>query len=230
MKTKESAFVVSARENLRGDEEEFIVVGAYLSFGDAVQACVDTIIDRMAVHEIAATMRNDESRMPGWNPPETDAAWRVFIEHELVTQHCYYPKSGGTALRYDIDEVDIVGHGGHGGHTENRGRAADKASQAGDDGTYEGMKRRGKVEVVAAMDALLHHLHDEEALVPWLSDGVPDDMDHDVFPRDVKAKLDEYTAAYGDLSDEDFEDMVRLFATIVRRACFKTTYRKKAFF
>lgn len=224
MKTRESAFVVSARENLLRGDGEFVVVGAYRSFGDAVKACVDVIIDRMAVHEIAATMRNDESRMPGWNPPETDAAWRAFIEHELVTQHCYYPRFGGAALRYDIDEVDIVGR------TEIRGRAADKARQAVDDGTYEGMKRRGKVEVVAAMDALMHRLNDEEALVPWLSDGVPDDMDHDVFPRDGRAKLDEYTAAYGDLSDEDFEDMVRLFATIVRRECFKTTYRKKAFF
>ena len=221
MRTKESAFVVSARENLPRGDGEFVVVGAYRSFGDAVKACVDTIIDRMAVHEIAATMRNDESRMPGWTPPETDAAWRAFIEHELVTQHCYYPKSGGADLRYDIDEVDIVGH---------RGRAADNSRQAGDDGTYEGMKRRGKVEVVAAMDALMHHLNDEEALAPWLSDGVPDDMDHDVFPCDGRAKLDEYTAAYGDLSDDDFEDMVRLFATIVRRECFKTTYRKKAFF
>lgn len=128
MKTKESAFVVSARENLPRGDEEFVVVGAYRSFGDAVKACVDTIIDRMAVHEIAATMRNDESRMPGWSPPETDAAWRAFIEHELVTQHCYYPKSGGAALRYDIDEVDIVGR------TEIRGRAADKDRQAGDDG------------------------------------------------------------------------------------------------
>ena len=224
MRTKESAFVVSARENLPRGDGEFVVVGAYRSFCDAVEACVDTIIDRMAVHEIAATMRNDESRMTGWTPPETDAAWRAFIEHELVTQHCYYPKSGGAALRYDIDEVDIVGR------TEIRGRAVDKARQAIDDGTYEGMKRRGKVEVVAAMDALMHHLNDEEALGPWLSDGVPDDMDHDVFPRDGKAKLDEYTAVYGDLSDEDFEDMVRLFATIVRRACFKTTYRKKALF
>lgn len=224
MKTKESAFVVSARENLLRGDGEFVVVGAYRSFGDAVKACVDMIIDRMAVNEIAATMRNDESRMPGWTPPETDAAWRAFIEHELVTQHCYYPRFGGAVLRYDIDEVDIVGR------TEILGRAADNSSQAGDDGTYEGMKQRGKVEVVAAMDALMHHLNDEEALVPWLSDGVPDDMDHDVFPRDGKAKLDEYTAAYGDMPDEDFEDMVRLFATIVRRACFKTTYRKKAFF
>ena len=112
MRTKESAFVVSARENLPRGDEEFVVVGAYRSFGDAVKACVDTIIDRMAVHEIAATMRNDESRMPGWTPPETDAAWRVFIEHELVTQRCYYPRFGGVDLRYDIDEVDIVGHGG----------------------------------------------------------------------------------------------------------------------
>ena len=134
MKTKESAFVVSARENLLRGDEEFVVVGAYRSFGDAVKACVDTIIDRMAVHEIAATMRNDESRMPGWTPPETDAAWRAFIEHELVTQHCYYPRFGGAVLRYDIDEVDIVGHGGNGGRTEIRGRAADKDRQAGDDG------------------------------------------------------------------------------------------------
>lgn len=225
MKKRESVFVVSARDDV-ADSDEFIVVGAYRSFGDAVKACVDEIMERMRIPSIAATIRNDERRDHGMKTPETDAEWREYLEHELVAQHCYYPQFGGDMLRYDIDEAGVAGSPERGAATENVGDA-NWIPVA--DNTPAGRKARGRVEVVAAMDALMHRLNDEESLVPWLSDGVPDDMDHNVFPRDGKAKLDEYMDVYGDMSDEDFDDMVRLFATIVRRECFKTTYVKRAF-
>lgn len=78
-----------------------------------------------------------------------------------------------------------------------------------------------RAEVLLAMDVLMKHLNDEDDQTGWLMNGVPDGG-----PRVVlTAEQSEY---YGQFVDE-FEEMVKLFAAIVRRVCFKTKYEPKGF-
>lgn len=76
------------------------------------------------------------------------------------------------------------------------------------------------------MDTIMHHLNDECDIVSWLMLGVPDG-------GPMLELTDEQLAYYGEyVEDEDFEDLVERFATIVRRTCFsgKTGKYKKAGF
>lgn len=79
-----------------------------------------------------------------------------------------------------------------------------------------------RAEVLFAMDLLVRHLNDEDDQVGWLLDGVPDGAP--AF-RLTDAQLDYYASCL----DDHFEDLVRLFAKIVRRVCFKTVYQPKGF-
>lgn len=83
---------------------------------------------------------------------------------------------------------------------------------------------RSRAEVLCAMDEIMHHLNDECDIESWLVLGVPDGG-----PR--LELTDEQLAYYG-AHAEDFEEMVELFATIVRRTCFsaRTGKYKKAGF
>lgn len=82
------------------------------------------------------------------------------------------------------------------------------------------MLRQSRAEALCLMDSLVAHL-DEDDQAGWLMNGVPDGG-----PRVVlTAEQSEY---YGQFVDE-FEDMVKLFATIVRRVCFKTRYEPGGF-
>lgn len=78
-----------------------------------------------------------------------------------------------------------------------------------------------RAEVLCLMDSLVAHLNDEDDQTGWLMNGVPDGG-----PRVVlTAEQSEY---YGQFVD-DFEELVKLFAQIVRRVCFKTRYEPKGF-
>lgn len=79
-----------------------------------------------------------------------------------------------------------------------------------------------RAEVLFAMDILMRHLNDEDDIEAWLMDGVPDGAPVFRMPQET---LNYYLGCL----DDGFEDIVRLFARIVRRTCFKTTYEPKGF-
>lgn len=78
-----------------------------------------------------------------------------------------------------------------------------------------------RAECLMLMDSLVRHLNDEDDQTGWLVNGVPDGG-----PRiEMTPEQKEY---YGQFVD-DFEEMVDLFARIVRRVCFKTRYEPGGF-
>lgn len=90
-----------------------------------------------------------------------------------------------------------------------------------DAATLDPRVAQSRAEVLCLMDSLVAHLNDEDDQNSWLMNGVPDGG-----PRVVlTAAQSEY---YGQFVD-DFEEMVNLFARIVRRVCFKTKYEPKGF-
>lgn len=78
-----------------------------------------------------------------------------------------------------------------------------------------------RAEALLAMDVLMKHLSDEYDQEGWLVNGVPDGAP----PLHMTPEQLEY---YGQFVD-DFEDIVKVFAMIVRRVCFRTTYNQKGF-
>lgn len=78
-----------------------------------------------------------------------------------------------------------------------------------------------RAEALLAMDVLMKHLSDEYDQEGWLMNGVPDGAP----PLHMTPEQLEY---YGQFVD-DFEDTVKVFAMIVRRVCFRTTYNQKGF-
>lgn len=81
--------------------------------------------------------------------------------------------------------------------------------------------RQSRAEALCLMDSLVAHLNDEDDQTGWLMNGVPDGG-----PRVVlTAEQSEY---YGQFVD-DFEEFTKLFATIVRRVCFRTKYEPGGF-
>ena len=78
-----------------------------------------------------------------------------------------------------------------------------------------------RAEALMAMDVLMKHLNDENDQEYWLSDGVPDGAPP---LRMTPEQLDYYSQFAG-----DFEEMVKVFARIVKRVCFRTKYEPKGF-
>jgi len=80
---------------------------------------------------------------------------------------------------------------------------------------------KSRAEVLCAMDVIMHHLNDEEDIEAWLVYGVPDGAP----PFHLTAEQQDYYLQCVD----DFEDIVKMFARIVKRVCFKTRYEPKGF-
>ena len=78
-----------------------------------------------------------------------------------------------------------------------------------------------RAEALLAMDVLMRHLSDEDAQADWLVNGVPDGAP----PLRMTQEQLEY---YGQFAD-GFDEMVKVFARIVRRACFITAHKPKGF-
>lgn len=78
-----------------------------------------------------------------------------------------------------------------------------------------------RAEALMAMDVLMKHLNDENDQEYWLSDGVPDGAP----PLRMTPEQLEYYSQFAD----DFEEMVKVFARIVKRVCFRTHYEPKGF-
>ena len=74
-----------------------------------------------------------------------------------------------------------------------------------------------RAEVLMAMDVLMKHLNDENDQEYWLSDGVPDGAP----PLHMTQEQLEYYSQFAD----DFEEMVKVFARVVRQVCFKVHYK-----
>ena len=79
-----------------------------------------------------------------------------------------------------------------------------------------------RAEALLAIDVLMKHIADECDIESWLVYGVPDGAP----PLHMTPEQLEY---YGQFVD-DFEDIVKVFAMIVRRVCFNTTYKPKGLY
>lgn len=90
-----------------------------------------------------------------------------------------------------------------------------------DPATLDPRVAESRAEALCAMDVVMRHLNDENDQEVWLSLGVPDGAP----PLRLTQEQLEY---YGQFVD-DFEELTKLFARIVRRTCFKTTYEPKGF-
>lgn len=78
-----------------------------------------------------------------------------------------------------------------------------------------------RAEVLMLMDNLVRHLNDEDDQTGWLMNGVPDGAPELHMTKEQM----EYYSQFVD----DFEEMVKTFAVIVKRACFKMKYEPKGF-
>jgi len=99
-------------------------------------------------------------------------------------------------------------------------QAADRVAKA--------RMEKSRAEILCAMDCLIHHLNDEDAMEAWLVNGVPDGLSWDVLNANADRYAD-YMSIAQDMEDKEFEDIVHLFARIVKRECFKTVYEPKTF-
>lgn len=89
-------------------------------------------------------------------------------------------------------------------------------------------ERLSCAEVLAAMDCLMHHLNDEDAIACWLQDGVPDNDHWRINDSDPeRAKF--YYDMTGGMTYGDFEEYVKIFACAVKSQCFKTSYLPRSF-
>ena len=76
-----------------------------------------------------------------------------------------------------------------------------------------------RTEALMLMDNLIRHLNDEDDQTEWLMDGVPDGAPEiRMTPEQM-----EYYSQFVD----NFEEMTKLFARIVRRVCLKVKYEYK---
>lgn len=80
---------------------------------------------------------------------------------------------------------------------------------------------KSRAEALMLMDNLVRHLNDEDDQTGWLMNGVPDGAPE---LRMTAEQQDYYLQFVG-----DFEELVRLFARIVRRVCFKVKYEPGGF-
>lgn len=78
-----------------------------------------------------------------------------------------------------------------------------------------------RAEALMLMDNLVRHLNDEDDQTGWLMNGIPDGAPE----LQMTTEQMEYYSQFVD----DFEEMVKLFAKIVRRVCFGTIYKPRGF-
>lgn len=78
-----------------------------------------------------------------------------------------------------------------------------------------------RAEALLAMDVLMRHLANKYDQTGWLSNGMTDGAPP---LRMTQEQLDYYEQFV-----DGFEDIVKTFAMIVRRVCFRTTYDPKGF-
>lgn len=87
-------------------------------------------------------------------------------------------------------------------------------------------------EVLAAMDCLMHHLNDEDAVAAWLQDGVPDSGNWQPFgfghpPPEQRQEY--YEGLVDGMTYGDFEACAAIFAHTVKSQCFRTRYTPRTF-
>ena len=93
------------------------------------------------------------------------------------------------------------------------------------------IRRLARAKILCAMDVLVGHLSDEDAIEPWLADGLPDGMCRDILdPQKSEDVLYDYWDA-SDMSRDEFERMCKLFVNTIRAGCCgpKGEYEKGSF-
>lgn len=92
-------------------------------------------------------------------------------------------------------------------------------------------------ECLAAMDCLMHHMNDEDEIACWLQDGVPDSGNWRPFgrfsrledaPDESVDRQNYYEDLARDMTYDDYEKCVMMFAKAVKRQCFATRYTPMA--
>jgi hypothetical protein len=78
-----------------------------------------------------------------------------------------------------------------------------------------------RAEALMLMDNLVRHLNDEDDQTGWLMNGIPDGAPE----LRMTAEQMEYYSQFVD----DFEEMTKLFANIVRRVFFGSIYKPRGF-
>lgn len=90
-----------------------------------------------------------------------------------------------------------------------------------DEKTLRPDRAESRAEALMLMDNLIRHLNDEDDQTGWLMNGIPDGAPElRMTPEQM-----EYYLQFVD----EFEEMTKLFANIVRRVCFGTIYKPRGF-
>lgn len=89
-------------------------------------------------------------------------------------------------------------------------------------------ERQSCAEVLAAMDCLMHHMADEDAIACWLQNGVPDN-DHWRMNEPDPERAEFYYDVTEGMTYCDYEACVMIFAHTVKEQCFKTRYQPRSF-
>ena len=81
-----------------------------------------------------------------------------------------------------------------------------------------------RAELLCAMDVVARHINDEDIGDMWLVDGVPDGGDFHIFNDNTEERRKYYGDLVDCMDECDFEYTVKLFAKLVKKACFKTQF------
>lgn len=85
-------------------------------------------------------------------------------------------------------------------------------------------------EMLAAFDCIIHHLVDESDIKQWTLCAVRDGHDwHILNEFGAVGRREHYTCDAEGLRGNEFERIVRTFASIIKAQCFDVKYRDGAF-
>ena len=122
-----TVYTVTSVDNLSMEPLDHCVVGSYTTRGCAIDACVDYIMDRLALREDLAWAVAHDRNNPGagqfFSERRKNGATvvrrgcgqrlREFLRDELGGQGCYYVWDGESTWHFDVDENDVVGEMWH---------------------------------------------------------------------------------------------------------------------
>ena len=82
----------------------------------------------------------------------------------------------------------------------------------------------GRAEMLAAMNCLMHHLEDADDLEQWMTQAFGETIDWHLLDDGVRERKDAYTEMARKMDGNEFECVIRTFASIVAGQCFRSVY------